>query len=57
MSDTLLIRNGRPMGGAAADVLIENGRIAAIGADLAGPGIAIEDAGGALVLPGLVEAQ
>ncbi|MCA3607450.1 MAG: amidohydrolase family protein [Methylobacterium sp.] len=57
MSDTLLIRNGRPMGGAAADVLIENGRIAAIGADLAGPGIAIEDAGGALVLPGLVEAH
>jgi cytosine/creatinine deaminase len=57
MSDTLLIRNGRPMGGPAADVLIENGRITAIGAGLSAPGAAVEDAAGALVLPGLVEAH
>lgn len=57
MSDMLLIRNARPMGGAAADVLIAKGHIVAIGAGLSASGAAIEDAGGALVLPGLVEAH
>ena len=57
MSDALLIKNGRPMGGKPADILIRDGRIAGIGENLAEPGIPIEDAGGALVLPGLVEAH
>lgn len=52
----ILIRNVRPMGGAASDILIERGRIAAIGANLAAPGGAsVEDGGGALALPGLIE--
>jgi cytosine/creatinine deaminase len=54
----LLIRNGRPNGGARADVLIMNGRISAIGPDLTVPaGVPAEDAHGDLVLPGLVEAH
>lgn len=53
----LLIKNGRPLGGKPADILIRDGRITAIGPDLAAPGATVEDAGGALVLPGLVEAH
>ncbi|MBR0651264.1 amidohydrolase family protein [Roseomonas terrae] len=48
----LLLRNVRPMGGAATDVLVLQGRIAE------GPapaGIATEDGRGALLLPGFVE--
>ena len=45
------------MGGAVADVLIERGKIVAIGANLATSASAIEDVAGALVLPGLVEAH
>lgn len=52
----LLIRNCRPMGGAAVDILVEGGRIAAIGPDQTLPGGAVvEDAGGMLALPALVE--
>ncbi len=55
---SLLIRNCRPMGGTAADILVADGTIAAIGPNLAAPGgVPVEDAGGALVLPGLVEAH
>ena len=58
MSDTLLIRNVRPAGGAATDVLVRDGRIAAIGAGAAGIGAdATFDAGGRLMIPGLVEAH
>ena len=54
----LLIRNVRPLGGAPADVLAHAGRIAAIGPALAAPaGCAVEDGGGALLLPGLVESH
>ncbi|CAA2101801.1 amidohydrolase family protein [Variovorax paradoxus] len=53
---SLLIRNVRPMGGAATDVCVQDGRIAELGAGLAAPaGTAVEDGGGALLLPGLVE--
>ncbi len=56
MSNTILLRNVRPMGGAAADILIERGRITAIGTALAAPeGTHIEDGGGTLALPGLIE--
>lgn len=56
MTDTLLIRNVRPAGGAATDVLVRDGRIAAIGAGATG-GDAAFDAGGRLMIPGLVEAH
>ena len=53
---TLLIRDVRPMGGETANVLIQDGKIAAIGTALAAPaGAAIEPGGGALLLPGLIE--
>jgi cytosine deaminase len=52
----ILIRDIRPMGGAPADILVVEGRIAAIGTALAAPqGAAVEDGGGALALPGLIE--
>jgi cytosine deaminase len=57
MSSSILIRNVRPMGASpAVDVLVQDGRIAAIGAALSPPpGTAIEEGGAALLLPGLVE--
>ena len=58
MTHDLLIRNGRlAAGGAPVDIAIRGGRIAAIGAGLAPEGSAVEDAGGALVSPGFVEAH
>ncbi|MBW6401088.1 amidohydrolase family protein [Roseomonas sp. HJA6] len=48
----LLLRNVRPMGGAAADVLVLGGRIAK---GAAPDGIATVDGAGALLLPGFVE--
>lgn len=49
----LVLKNVRPWGGAATDITIAAGRIAAIG-----PGTAAgEDFGAALALPGLVEAH
>ncbi len=56
MSD-LLITNARPMGGANADILIKYGRIAAIGSDIVAEGLAVEDAGGRIAIPGLVDAH
>lgn len=61
MSD-LLIRNIRPMGGPAAELLIRGGRIAAIGPNLAAEGamvegVAVEDGRGALAVPGLIDAH
>ena len=52
----LLLKNVRPLGGPAVDVLVQNGRIAQLGADQQAPeGAAQEDGQGALLLPGLVE--
>ncbi|MET3495662.1 amidohydrolase family protein [Variovorax boronicumulans] len=52
----ILIRNVRPMGASPVDVLVRDGRIAAIGAALSAPADAtVEEGGGALLLPGLVE--
>ncbi len=54
----LLLKNIRPMAGDATDMLLDNGRIAAIGAGLQAPsGAAVEDGGGAIAVPGLVEAH
>ena len=56
MSD-LIIRNCRPNGGDTADILIRNGRIAHIGTVADAPGVAEEDAGGRIAIPGLVDAH
>jgi cytosine/creatinine deaminase len=61
MSD-LLIRNVRPMGADACDVLVRDGHIHAMGVALTqfsdvAPGATIEEGRGALLLPGLVEAH
>jgi cytosine/adenosine deaminase-related metal-dependent hydrolase len=57
-SAALLIKNVRPMGGNATDILIEAGRITRIAPDQqAAPGTVMEDGAGAIVLPGLVEAH
>jgi len=56
--DSLLIRNVRPLGGEVLDVRVEAGRFAAFGRDLAVPAdCVVEEGGGALLLPGLVEAH
>jgi cytosine deaminase len=48
----------RPLGAAAVDVLVRDGRIAAVGPGLVSePGVAEEEGGGALLLPGLVESH
>ncbi len=58
MTGTLLLRNIRPYAGAAADLLIENGRITRIAPALnPPPGATVEEGGGDIVLPGLVEAH
>jgi cytosine/adenosine deaminase-related metal-dependent hydrolase len=58
MTHSLLLTNVRPMAGPTMDMLIERGRIAAIGPVLAAPaGVAVEDGGGHLLLPGLIEAH
>lgn len=51
----LLLRDVRPMGGAPADILIEKGRIAAIGRGLDAPGASEEAGHGRLALPAFVE--
>ncbi|MFD4839756.1 amidohydrolase family protein [Achromobacter sp. NPDC058515] len=52
----LLLKNVRAPQGDAVDVLVRNGRIRQIGPRLdAEPAVAVEDGGGALLLPGLVE--
>ncbi|MDB5859988.1 MAG: cytosine deaminase [Ramlibacter sp.] len=54
----LLLRDVRPLGAAALDLLVRAGRIAALGPRLAAvPGVPQEQGGGALLLPGLVEAH
>ena len=53
-----LVRNIRLPGGAPAAITVAEGRIAAIGdAPAPGPGDEVIDGGGALALPGLVEAH
>ena len=55
MARDLLLRNVRPMGGAAQDLLIRDGRIREIADAIYMDGIPVEDCGGAIALPGLVE--
>ena len=54
----LLLKNVRPLAGEATDMLLDKGRIAATGASLPVPaGATVEEGGGAVVIPGLVEAH
>lgn len=57
MTQPLLLRNVRPMGGEVTDLLIRDGCIAAIGVELRAGDAVVEEGDGALVLPGLVEAH
>jgi cytosine deaminase len=53
---SLLLRDCRPLGAAPADILVTDGRIAAIGPGLVPPaGTPVEEAGGLLALPAFVE--
>lgn len=53
----LLIRDIRPMGGAPADILIDQGRILRIAPGIDAPGVPVEEGHGAVAVPGLVEAH
>jgi dihydroorotase len=50
-----LITGARPYGGDAADILVKDGRIAAIGDSLSATGAEVVDAAGLIALPGLVD--
>jgi dihydroorotase len=52
---SVLIRGARPYGEDAADILVEDGRIAAIGESLAVAGAEVVEAAGLIALPGLVD--
>jgi dihydroorotase len=52
---TILIKNARPYGEDAVDVLLGDGRIAAIGDSLTVPDAEVVDAAGLVALPGLVD--
>jgi dihydroorotase len=52
---TYLIKGAKPYGGDAADILVKDGRIAAIGDSLSATGAEVVDAGGLIALPGLVD--
>ncbi|HEV2507755.1 MAG TPA: amidohydrolase family protein [Mesorhizobium sp.] len=54
---SLLLRNVRPYGGAASDLLIRDGRIAGIGHFEPDAGMPVEDGDGAIVIPGLIDAH
>lgn len=58
MTATLLLRNVRPYGGAATDILVENGQITRVAAQIEPPaGATVEDGKGEIVIPGLIEAH
>ncbi len=53
----MLLRNVRPYAGATCDLMIRNGRIAGIGRFDPEPGLPVEDGGGAIAIPGLIDAH
>lgn len=57
MTSSLLLRNVRPLGGEPIDLLVEDGKIARMAPGISAEGAAIEDGGGLIALPGLVEAH
>ncbi|RJL19947.1 amidohydrolase family protein [Paracoccus siganidrum] len=56
MSD-LLLKNVRPLGAEATDILIRAGRITGVGGIEAPAGIAVEDGRNAILWPGLIDAH
>ena len=52
---TTLVQNVRPLGGAATDLLLRDGEIAAVGPGLSAEGATVLDATGLIALPGLVD--
>jgi dihydroorotase len=50
-----LLKGARPYGGDAADILVKDGRIAAIGESLSATGAEVVEAAGLIALPGLVD--
>ncbi|MDX8510724.1 amidohydrolase family protein [Mesorhizobium captivum] len=57
MDQTVILKNVRPWGETATDVVIREGRIAAVGPAAASIGAESIDGRGAILLPGLVEAH
>jgi dihydroorotase len=55
--DPLLIRNVRPLASSPIDLLVAEGRLAAIGPDLTAPGAEVIEGGGRLAFPGFVDAH
>ncbi|MGV9310221.1 amidohydrolase [Nonomuraea sp. NPDC003727] len=55
MTTELLLRNANLWGAGPADLVIRDGRIAEIGSGLQGGAAAVEDLGGKLVIPGLID--
>jgi cytosine deaminase len=53
----VLIRDVRPLGGGSIDILIRDGRIVALGANLSAPDATVIEGGGRLVFPGFVDAH
>lgn len=53
----LLLRNVRPHGGVTNDLLIRDGRIAGIGHFEPEAGMPVEDGGGAIAIPGMIDAH
>jgi dihydroorotase len=54
-SSAYLVRGARPLGGDPTDLLLRDGRIAAIGPGLDAAGATVVDADGLVALPGLVD--
>nr|WP_204261858.1 dihydroorotase [Blastococcus saxobsidens] len=50
-----MIKGARPLGGEPADILVKDGRIAAIGDSLSATGAEVVEAAGLIALPGLVD--
>ncbi len=58
MKNNLIIKNVRPLGADLSDIMICEGRIVSIAPDIkADEGMPVEEGGGAIALPGLVEAH
>ncbi|MDJ1157334.1 amidohydrolase family protein [Chelatococcus sp. SYSU_G07232] len=57
MPASMLLTNVRPAGGPTTTVLVRDGRIAVVGKGAKADSVDVVDAGGALMLPGLVEAH
>lgn len=55
MTQPVLLKGARPLGGPAADLLIRDGVIAGIGSGLDGADALVVDADGLIALPGLVD--